>query len=163
MDCARRRPATPPSSPSQRRNPPDSGFSLVEVLVALTIVGIAASLGLPKMYDVANQNRVHRAAQAIQIEVQQSFAIAGRNRSPVTVRWDAGASELRMTDLAGTTTYRRLSVSGFGLTASDVAVSPAVFTVFPTGFAKDSLVVAISRSTHKRSVHVSRAGMVLVK
>lgn len=135
----------------------------MEVIVALTIVGILAALSVPKMYDIGNQNRVHRAAQGLQVEAQQAFAVAARNRAPVTLRWHAGTAELRLTNLAGTTIYRRRALSGYGLLASEVAVTPAIFTVFPNGIAKDSLVITLARGLHTKSIHVSRGGMVRIK
>lgn len=148
-----------------RRSPPDprAAFSLVELMVALAIIGIAAALGLPRIADVANQNRVSRGAQALQIEVQQAFAIAGRNRTPVRLRWDAASVEMQITNLAGNTIFRRASLRGYGLGATDVSSSPAVLTVFPNGIAADSLVIRLSRAGHLRSVHVSRAGMIRIK
>lgn len=135
----------------------------MEVIVALTIVGIVAAISVPKMWDIGNQNRVHRASQGLQIEAQQAFAIAARNRSPVTLRWSSATAEVQLTNLAGTTIYRRRAVTGYGLLASEVTVTPAVFTVFPNGMARDSLIITIARSTHTKSIHVSRAGMVQVK
>ena len=158
MDRAPRR-----SSSLPRRRPPRAAFSLVEVIVALTIVGILAAISVPKMYDIGNQNRIHRAAQGLQMEAQQAFAVSARNRAPVTLRWNAGASELQLTSLTGATIYRRRAMSGYGLLASEVAVTPAVFTVFPNGIAKDSLIMTIARGAHRKSIHVSRAGMVRIK
>ena len=159
MDRAPCRPAVP----SPRRKASRTAFSLVELLVTLTIIGIAATLGIPKINDVANENRVNRGVQALQIEVQQAFAIAGRNRAPVAVRWNAAAVELRITNVSGNTIYRRASLKGYGLASADVTVSPAALTVFPNGIAADSLVVRLSKRGHSRSVHVSRAGMIRVK
>jgi type II secretory pathway pseudopilin PulG len=135
----------------------------VEVIVALTIVGILAAISVPKMYAIGNQNRVHRASQGMQVEAQQAFAVAARNRAPVTLRWNSATAELQLTDLAGTTVYRRRAVTGYGLLASEVTVTPATFTVFPNGIAKDSLIISIARGTNQKSIHVSRAGMVRVK
>lgn len=135
----------------------------MEALVALTVVGIAAALGLPKMQNVANQNRVHRAAQGFQIEVQQAFAIAGRNRAPVTLRWISTAAELQVTSLTGGTVYRRASLKGYGLKASEATVSPTVLTVFPNGLAAGPLAITIARGTHTKQIQVSRAGMVRVR
>src|SRR5687767_9744880 len=91
-----------------------AGFSLVEVLVALTIVGIFAAMSIPRASRVMNQTKVQRAAQALQMEVQQAFAIAGRNREPTRISWNAASTQLRITNLAGTTIYRRLSVGSGG-------------------------------------------------
>ena len=168
MDRAPRRTvrlSCPPAVPSLAvpRPPSRAAFSLVEVLVALTIVGILAAISVPKMTTIGNQNRVLRAAQALQMDAQQAFAVAGRNRSPVTLRWDATTAELRLTSLNGSVVYRRRAITGFGLTASEVTVSPAIFTVFPNGLAKDSLIITVARSPHSRAVHVSRAGLVRIK
>jgi prepilin-type N-terminal cleavage/methylation domain-containing protein len=142
------------------------GFSLTEILVALTLVGIAAALSVPRVGRVINQTKVQRAAQALQIEVQQAFAIAGRNRAPVNIRWDAATTQLRVTNLAGTTIYRRLGVGsggGYGLTASEVTVAPTSLTVFPTGLAADTLVINVARTGYSRRIWVSRSGIVKLK
>ena len=143
--------------------PARRGFSLVEVIVALTIVGIVAAISVPKMFAIGNQNRVLRAAQGFQIEVQQAFAVAGRNRAPVVLGWDAANGEMRLTSRNGGTVFRRRRVSGYGLLGSEVAVTPASFTVFPNGIAADSLIITITRPPYTRSVHVSRAGLVQLK
>lgn len=168
MDRVSRRTVRP--SPPRASPPPAvpravarAAFSLVEVIVALTIVGIVAAISVPKMFAIGNQNRVLRAAQALQMEAQQAFALAGRNRSPVTLRWNSGLSEVQLTNLNGSTVYRRRAVTGFGLLASEVSMSPSVFTVFPNGLARDSLIITVARSPYSRSVHVSRAGLVRVK
>lgn len=145
-----------------RRSPPRVAFSLVEVIVALTIVGILAAIGVPRMYAIGNQNRVHRASQGLHVEVQQAFAVAARNRAPVTLRWSSPTAELRLTNLAGTLIYRRRAVSAYGLLASEVTVTPATFTVFPNGIAKDSLIISIARGANRKTIHVSRAGMVRI-
>ena len=151
-------------SPSWRRVlSGGGGFSLVEILVALTLVGIALALSLPRVRRLTNQTNVQRAAQALQVEVQQAFALAGRNRAPVTIRWDAGTMQLRITDLAGTTIYRRLGVGvggGYGLTSSEVAMTPSTLTVFPNGLAADTLVIGVARSGYTRRLWVSRSGIV---
>jgi prepilin-type N-terminal cleavage/methylation domain-containing protein len=140
-----------------------TGFSLVEILVALTIVGIFAAMSIPRASRIMNQTKVQRAAQALQMEVQQAFAIAGRNRAPVILRWDAGTRQLRVTNLAGTTVYRRLGVGdggGYVLTANEVSVVPTALTVFPNGLAADTLVIGVARSGYTRRIWVSRSGIV---
>jgi len=134
-------------------------------MVAITIVGIAIALSMPKIQAISNQTKVQRAAQAIQAEAQQAFAIAGRNRAPVTLRWSKSTLQLRTTNLAGTTIYRRLvlGASSYGLDTTQVTVTPATLTVFPNGLAADSLVIALSRKGYSRTVKMTRSGLVRIK
>jgi prepilin-type N-terminal cleavage/methylation domain-containing protein len=155
--------AVSPTSEVPVRHPLRAGFTLVEVLVAVGLVGIAMYLSLPKVSRLSSQSRVQGAAQMMQSEVQQAFAIAGRNRVPVQLTWNSSALQLQVTDLAGSVVYRRAGVgtgSGFGLNASNVTVTPTTLTVFPNGLANDSLVITVSRSGYAKTVRVARSGMI---
>lgn len=128
--------------------------------MALTIVGLVAGLSIPRLSKLSNESRVQRAAQALQMELQQAFAIAGRNRAPVVVRWAGTPGELRITNRAGTMTYRRTATSGFGISGTEVTMTPVTLTVFPNGLANDSLVIVVSKRGYARTVRLSRSGMV---
>jgi type II secretion system protein H len=163
--------ASPPPAPSRSNQAPQTpartrGFSLVEVLVVVTLIGIATALSLPKINKITNETKIQRAAQALQSEVQQAFAIAGRNRVPVRLVWSSSTMQLQVTNLAGTTVYRRAGLgagAGYGLSSSEVTVTPATLVVFPSGLAQDSLVIALSRKGYTKTIRVSRAGMVRLK
>lgn len=126
------------------------------------IVGVVAGLSVPKIADVINQTKVQRAAQAIQSELQQAFAIAGRNRAPVVLRWSTSSLQLQITNLAGTVVYRRanLGSNAYGFSSSEVSMTPSALTVFPTGLAADTLQIRLTRTRHTRTIRMSRAGMV---
>src|SRR5436309_8508235 len=125
------------------RFPLRRGFSLVEVLVVIIVIGVAAAMTLPRISSITNQTKIQRAAQALQMEIQQAYAISGRNRAPVTIKWNSGSMQLQITDLAGTTVYRRASLgsTSYGLSASEVTVTPTTLAVFPNGLAADTLVI----------------------
>ena len=153
-------------SPTPRRRRHRRGLSLTEILVALTILGIGAAISIPRASKVMTQTRVQRAAQAMQIEVQQAFAIAARNRAPTQIRWDGSSTQLRITNVGGGTVYRRLGVGtggGYGLTSSDVTVYPTVLTVFPGGLAADTLSIRVSKSGYSRNLWMSKSGIVKFK
>ena len=138
------------------------GFTLIEILVSVGLVGIALYISVPRFARVRDQSRVQRAAQTLQAEVQQAFAIAGRNRVPIRLTWNSSALQLQITNLAGNTVFRRAGVGtgSFGLNASNVTMTPSSLTVFPNGLANDSLVITVSRSGFSRTVRVARSGMI---
>jgi prepilin-type N-terminal cleavage/methylation domain-containing protein len=142
------------------------GFTLIEVAVALTLVGIAAALAIPRIATITNESRIQRAAQALQQEVQQAFAIAGRNRNPVKLLWNSGTMQLQVTNLSGTVVYRRAglgSESGYALTPENVTVTPQSLTVFPNGLAADSLVISLNKRGYGKTIRISRSGLVRVQ
>ena len=139
------------------------GFTLTEIIVTVGLIGIVLYLSLPRISRLTNQSRVQGAAQALRAEVQQAFAIAGRNRVPIRLTWNSSALQLQITNLAGNTVFRRMGVgtgSGFGLNASNISMTPTTLTVFPNGLANDSLVIVVSRSGYSQTVRVARSGMV---
>lgn len=139
------------------------GFSLIELLVAVTIIGIAAGISIPKIAKIQNQTKVQRATQAMSQDVQQAFAIAGRNRAPVKLTWHSGTMQLRITNMAGSTVYRRTGLGdggGYGFSSSEVSVTPSTLVVFPNGLAADTLVIQVTRSGYAKKVRVSKSGMV---
>ena len=132
------------------------------MIVVMTIVGVVAAISVPKISTINTQNKVHRAANALQTEVQQAFAIAGRNRQPIKVLWSSASLQVQVTNRAGTIIYRRIGLgagSGFSLAASDVTIYPTTLTVFPNGLASDTLNMKISKGGFSKTVRVSKSGM----
>lgn len=149
------------SRDTQRRR--RRGFSILEVVVALFFVIALGTVATVKAGGAITQSKVQRAAQRLQTDVQQAFAIAARNRKAVILRWQSSSVEMQVTDRTQTTIYRRTPLgvqSGMGLAASDVTVYPTVLTVFPNGLAADTLSIRLSKNGYTKVVRVSRAGMV---
>jgi type II secretory pathway pseudopilin PulG len=134
------------------------------MLVVIVIVGIAMATTIPKVGAVTNQTKVQRANQALQQDVQQAWTIAGRNRAPVTLKFVSSSMQLQITDLAGTTVYKRTGYGtggGYGLTSTELKMAPATITVFPNGLANDTVGFSVIRSSYSRRFWVSKSGMVL--
>lgn len=139
------------------------GFTLIELLVVIFMIGAMGALVVPRMSKMVVQARVQRAAQALQTDVQQAFAIAGRNRYPIKLTWNSSAVRLQVTSRDGSTVYRETGLgtnSGYGLTASDVTVSPATLQIFPNGLADAAMVITLSKEGTTRTLNVSRSGIV---
>ena len=144
------------------------GFSLLEMLIVVILVGIVMSVAGVKMTYIMTQQRVIRAASTIQTDMELAFAVASRNRKPMRIVFSSNAAAIvvSVTNRAGDTTYRRTNLKELGLSNGQVTSSSPEITVFPNGFASDTLSILVSvtqsGTTHKRRVRMSRAGLVKV-
>ncbi len=144
------------------------GFSVLEMVIVVILVGIVMSVAGVKVSSMITQQRVIRAASTIQGNMELAFAVAGRNRAPTRILWTSTASSmlLRVTNRAGTIEFMRTDMRQIGLSDGDVTASNADITVFPNGFANDtlSLTVSVTKNgvNYKRRVRMSRAGLVKV-
>jgi prepilin-type N-terminal cleavage/methylation domain-containing protein len=144
------------------------GFSLLEVLVVVILVGIIMSVAGVRVSGMLTQQRVVRAAGTIQTDMELAYAIAGRNRVPMKIVFttSTGSILVRVMDRTNTTEYKRTDLRQLGLNNGDVTASSNEITVFPNGFASDTLSIQISVTKnnilYKRRVRMSRAGMVKV-
>ena len=121
---------------------------------------------VPKISSINTQNKVQRAANVLQTEVQQAFAIAGRNRQPIQFLWSSAALELQVTNRAKTVIYRKTGLgigSTFNFAATEVTVYPTTLTVFPNGLASDTLYMKVSKSGFSKTVRVSKSGMTRIQ
>lgn len=145
------------------------GFSIIEMLVVVILVGIIMSIAGVRVSGMMTQQRVIRAASTIQTQMELAYAVAGRNRAPILISFATGASAitLQVTSRDGATTYGApIDFKKLGLNNGDVTASSNSITVFPQGIASDTLSITISVTKnsilYKRRVRMSRAGMVKV-
>lgn len=140
------------------------GFSILELVVAIVVIGILASISVGKMHDVIVQQRVYRASNNIQTNVEAAWSLAARNRRPIRISWDASTSQIKITDRAGTTTYRKASLGAdpYGLAPGTVTFSSSPIEVYPDGLASDTLLITLSITSPAvtKRIWVSRAGLV---
>lgn len=163
---------TKPTVPRRRRSLGElrarRGFSILEMLVVVVLVGIIMSMAGLRVTNMITQQRVVRAAGTVQTDLELAFAAAGRNRAPTKIVFSSSSSAilLRVTDRTGSTEYKRTDFKQLGLSNGDVTVSNAAVTVFPNGFADGTLTVTISVTKngvlYKRVVSMTRAGLVKV-
>ena len=140
-------------------------FSMLELLVVISMIGVMSMMAFGRTTSMLAGWRVSRAAQAYGEELQSAFAIVGRDRKPVRITFVQSSMELKITNRAGTVTYRR---RGFGpgteykLEAANITPSTTTLEVFPPGLAADSLSIVISRNGKFRRVRMLRGGLVQI-
>ncbi len=149
---------TPPSAPR-------AGFTILELLVVMVVVGIISTISAGRIHDLLIQQRMTRAANVIQTNAEAAFAIAVRNRRPIEISWTSSTMQMQVTDRTGATAYRKVSLGRdpYGLTAGNVTFSRSPLEVYPNGLANDTLLITFSNSGVTKKVYVSRAGMVQLK
>lgn len=141
------------------------GFTLLEVMVVLVVSGVVVALSSGKIHDILVQQRVARAATALQNEIEAAFTIAGRNRQPVRITWDSAGQRMLISDRTATTYYRKttLSQDAYGLSPSSFSSTRSSVDIYPNGLANDSLVITISSSPATKKVRMLRGGVVQVQ
>src|SRR5687768_9737563 len=75
-----------------------AGFSLIEMMVTVSMVGIMVGMVAPNVSKDISHGRVNGAAQVAAADLEQALSLAGRQRRPVRVQIDAARKEIRLTD-----------------------------------------------------------------
>ncbi|MGH7459328.1 MAG: GspH/FimT family pseudopilin [Longimicrobiaceae bacterium] len=99
-----------------------AGFTLLEILVTLVLLGIMAGLTVPALGGMASENKIERSLDRVAADLTYARMLAIRSGSPVVMRFDGGTSagnayrivlddgtEVRRVDLAGE--YRGVEVT----------------------------------------------------
>lgn len=138
---------------------------MLEVVIALMLVGIVSMLSAGKIHSIMVQQRVARAATSLQSDLEAAFAIAARNRVPIRITWNSTKMQMQVTDRAGSIFYRRtpLGKEAYGLRSSGVSFSASPLEVYPNGLAANTLTIVLTAEDAKRTITMSRGGMVRIE
>jgi prepilin-type N-terminal cleavage/methylation domain-containing protein len=140
-----------------------AGFSLIEMLVTVSMLGIMVGMVAPNVSKDISHSRVNGAAQVVAGDLEQALSLAGRQRRPVRVVVDGSAKEIQLIDrvsgqlisrrrLGDVSEYKLYSVSG----------SPSTVDLLPHGVATSSTIVILSAGGYSRRVTMTRGGHVRV-
>jgi prepilin-type N-terminal cleavage/methylation domain len=138
------------------------GFSILELITVVVVVGVLATISAGKVQEIMTQQRIYRASNIVQTDVEAAWALAARNRRPIRITWDSANRQMRVTDRDATTNFRRTSLGRdpYGLPPGSVRFSRNTLEVYPNGLANDSLFITFSTTGVARKILVSRAGTV---
>jgi prepilin-type N-terminal cleavage/methylation domain-containing protein len=157
----------PSASRALRGRFPRFGFTIIEMLAVLVIIGLLVGISIGRISATITQQRLNRAAIALSGDLESAFSLAQRDRKPVTISFDTDSLELSIADAASGTVFRKTSLANFGLKPSDVTLSRTSVNVYPAGLAGDSLSITLSTTlgttTYSHRVRMTRGGLVQVK
>ncbi len=141
-----------------------SGFSMLEMLLVLIIVGLLVKITVNKTSRIMRHERVNRASQVVLQDLQNGFAMAGRQRAPVRLTFTPSTKTYVFTDRASGTVLQT-RVMGYGtewqLSALTSNVSPV--DVLPNGIGSAPFEVTLTLGDYTRKVTASSAGFVRSK
>jgi Tfp pilus assembly protein FimT len=156
------------ASQAKDRATTDSGKPRPELIAALAgavvVVGLLVKIAVTKTSRIMRHERVNRAAQVVVQDLQNGFAMAGRQRAPVRITFTPSTKNYVFTDRASGTQLQQRDM-GFGtefqLSGLTSDVSPV--DVLPNGIGSSAFTVTVTLGDYSRQVRASSAGFVRVQ
>lgn len=145
------------------------GFTLVELLIVLALIGIVASIAIRSVGDTMRRDRVVKTAAILSADLEQAFALAGRQRAPMRLLIDSAKRTLSVANRADTTLKYRTRQFVTGDMAIDyISANRSSLDIMPSGLSTDTLRLTIgiysrNGTTYDRTVRMTRGGLVRVK
>lgn len=146
--------------PPRRR----SGFTILELIVVVTLVGLLSSLAIWRLAPALSRAKVRRAASVMAADLQYAQMIAARQRQPVVVLVNTSLKMYLVRDRAGTTVYReRFLGPDTDYDVQSLTASPsATVELFPNGVATQTTTFTMDLNGYQRQVKLTRAGQVRI-
>lgn len=142
----------------------EPGFSIVEMLVVVAILGIMAGIAGPAMSMMVRHNRVNRATMVITSDLQNAFAVAARQRQPVQIQADSVNRSYQFVDRKTGTVLRIRTFYGDNseYLLNTLVFTPATIDVFPNGVSSAALTVRLANGDYSKQIKASTAGFVRI-
>ena len=157
--------ATQPDSGRRGRD----GFTLIELLIVLALVGVVSAISIRSVGDTIRRDRVQKAAAIISTDLEQAFALAARQRTPMRLLFDSANKKFAVAERSDTTLkYRTRQFATGDLALDYIAVSRNTLDIMPSGLSADTLSMRIgiysrNGSRYDRTIRMTRGGLVRIK
>ena len=144
-----------------RRSRAAAGFSLIELLLVVVILGLLAAAGLPKINLITRKEKATRAVYQVQLDIERAFAIAARLRKPVRLVFTSSSRLYQVVDdVGGTVRLTRRLDRNSDIGVDLIETRPTSITINPNGVASDTLNVEITSINTTRQLSMTRVGLI---
>lgn len=150
-----------PASAAFRAGRRRAGFTLIEMLLVVVMLGILSVLIIPMVSRLTAREKVSEAAAIVQHDLERAFSTAARLRRAVVLTADNSALIYQVTDQVGGTLRltRRLNATQ-DASVQTMTFSPATITFQPNGIASAALTVTLTSGGATRVVEMTRVGLI---
>lgn len=141
-----------------------AGFSLMELVVVLLLIGIGAVTVIPAVGRTLGRTRLQRAASVVAADLQLAHTTAARRRAPVRLSVDTANRIVRIVDHAAPATVyseRRYDATS-EYAVQRLASVPTSVVFFPNGVSNGTIQVTLTASGRTQTVRMSRVGQIRV-
>ena len=138
-----------------------SGFSMLEMLIVLIIIAVLVGIVIPKISRIIRHERVNRAAQVLVQDLQNGFAMAGRQRAPVRLTFSPTTQTYVFSDRAsGTVLQTRVMSTGSEYSLTSMSTTSTSVDILPNGIGSTWFRVTLANGDYQRKVEATTAGFV---
>lgn len=149
---------------SEKRRPGSRslpGFSMIEMVIVCVIVGLLVTISVPKIGVIVRHERVNRAASVIVQDLQNGYALAGRQRAPVRLTFTPSLKTYVFSDRStGTAIMTRILSTGADYSLTSLTSSSNTVDILPNGIGSTAFTVTIANGDYGRTITASTAGFV---
>lgn len=147
-----------------RPEPRRRGFTVIEALVVMSIIGILTAIAFPAIGKSIAATRVQRASAVLATELKTAFALSAQQRRPVVVTVDSDQRTFRVQSRDHALTYLETAYDGSSdLVLAQLAAEPDSLLIFPGGLAAGSIAVTMQTTPQQRRlITATRAGQVRI-
>jgi prepilin-type N-terminal cleavage/methylation domain-containing protein len=142
------------------------GFSLLELLIALTVIGTVMAMASPAVGRSLAESRLQRAATVAAADLQYAYSLASRQRAPVRISIDVTNRIIRVRDHQVATriyTERRYdSTAEFAVQYMRVSPQDTARIIYPNGMVSGGITMILGSGDRTRTVRMTQAGQVRV-
>ena len=139
--------------------PPSRGFTLIELMVTLTLLGILVALSIPSFTSWLRNSQIRTVAEALQSGIRMAQGEAVRRNRQVVMYFTNANPASGSTAVAGGKNWALQTVAQFGETAEFIAGGKLTDIASSVAIANDQAATAICFNSNGRVVANASPGV----